>query len=124
MSISVTSKLNDNAREFKAGESTGFGLRLGVKFYNNQTRADEWTNYECAIFTRTDNQANYYRQSLVKGSVVEVSGSGCWIKTFEGKNGTVNTISILDPKLGYVYRAQSDQNQPPVDNNLDDDIPF
>ena len=94
MSISVTSKLNDNAREFKAGESTGFGLRLGVKFYNNQTRADEWTNYECAIFTRTDNQANYYRQS------------------------------ILDPKLGYVYRAQSDQNQPPVDNNLDDDIPF
>jgi hypothetical protein len=53
-----------------------------------------------------------------------VSGSGCWIKTFEGKSGTVNTISILDPKLGYVYRAQSDQNQPPVDNGLEDDIPF
>jgi len=36
MATTVTGKLNKAATQFQAGESTGFGLRLGVKYYDTQ----------------------------------------------------------------------------------------
>tara|TARA_R110000868_G_scaffold242303_1_gene497826 strand:+ start:1377 stop:1766 length:390 start_codon:yes stop_codon:yes gene_type:complete len=129
MSVSITGKLNRAANIFQAGESTGFGVRLGVKFYNRETKAQEYTNYEAVIFARAGNQAEFYTAMLDEGSVVEISGSGCQIKTFQGKNGPINSIAILDAKLGYVGsgatppRAPSQPEATP-DVSFDDELPF
>ena len=126
MSISITGKLNKAANQFQAGDSKGFGIRLGVKFYNRETKEQEYTNYEAVIFAREGAQADFYASALVEGSIVEVSGSGCQIKTFEGSNGPVNTISILDSKLGFVFSGADKQASTPQATQavITDDIPF
>lgn len=111
MGITVTGKLNKTANQFQAGDSTGFGIRIGVKFYNRETKADEWTNYEAVVFAKAAGQINFYNSALIEGSVIEISGSGCQIKTFNGNNGPVNSISILDAKLGYVFTGEQPQQQ-------------
>jgi len=130
MAISITGKMNKAANKFQAGESIGFGVRLGVKFYNRETKAQEWTNYEAVIFAKQGAQADFYESALVAGSVVEVSGSGGQIKTFNGNNGPINSIAILDAKLGYVGASDqpSEQSQQPqqqaAQQNFDEDLPF
>ena len=126
MSISITGKLNKAANQFQAGDGKGFGIRLGVKFYNRETKEQEYTNYEAVIFAREGAQADFYTSALVEGSIVEVSGSGCQIKTFEGSNGAVNTISILDSKLGFVFSGADKQASTPQATQavITDDIPF
>jgi len=131
MSISVTGKLNKAANQFQAGESKGFGVRVGVKFYNRETKAQEWTNYEAVIFANAGNQSEFYESVLVEGSVVEVSGSGCQIKTWESTNGPVHSIAIIDAKIGYVLTndAPAPQSggqapQPIKQESFDSDIPF
>ena len=126
MSISITGKLNKAANQFQAGDSKGFGIRLGVKFYNRETKEQEYTNYEAVIFAREGAQADFYTSALVEGSIVEVSGSGCQIKTFEGSNGPVNTISILDSKLGFVFSGADKQASTPQATQavITEDIPF
>ena len=126
MSISITGKLNKAANQFQAGDGKGFGIRLGVRFYNRETKEQEYTNYEAVIFAREGAQADFYTSALVEGSIVEVSGSGCQIKTFEGSNGAVNTISILDSKLGFVFSGAAKQASTPQATQavITDDIPF
>jgi len=133
MSISVTGKLNKPANEFQAGASKGFGLRLGVKFYNRETKDYDWTNYEAVIFAKEGAQANFYKQVLVEGSIVEVSGTGCQIRTFNGSNGPINSISILDAKLGFMFsgsvspsldKTAETSKQNMTMEQLEDDIPF
>jgi len=129
MSVSITGKLNRAANQFQAGDSTGFGVRLGVKFYNRETKAQEYTNYEAVIFARAGNQAEFYAGALVEGSVIELSGSGCQIKTFQGKNGPINSIAILDAKLGYVGAGSTPAQAPApaqatADISFDDELPF
>jgi single-strand DNA-binding protein len=114
MSISVTGKLNQDARQFEAGESTGFSIRVGSKSYNSKTKETEWTNYEAAFFLRNEGQINYHRDTLVKGAIVEVSGSGLRINQYEGSNGTQISLAILDPRLGFTLRP----------SETEDDIPF
>tara|TARA_R110002033_G_scaffold25974_2_gene59685 strand:+ start:1187 stop:1558 length:372 start_codon:yes stop_codon:yes gene_type:complete len=123
MSISVTGKLNKAAHQFDAGESKGFGVRIGVKFYNRETKSDEYTNYEAAVFARGDKQISFYSSVLVAGAVVEVKGTGCQIKTFQGDNGPVNSIAILDSKLGYVFAPETAAPQPNA-APITEDIPF
>ena len=41
MSTTITGKLNDAASQFQAGDSTGFGVRIGVKARNPKTKEDE-----------------------------------------------------------------------------------
>jgi len=130
MSISITGKLNKAANKFQAGDSKGFGVRLGVRFYNRETKSQEYTNYEAVIFAKEGKQADFYSSALVEGSVIEISGTGCQIKTFESSKGPVHSISILDAKLGYMAtvgapqpQAQQQQSQPTVED-FDNDIPF
>lgn len=111
MSITVTSKLNKAATQFQAGESTGFGLRLGVKFYDRETKSDQWTNYEAVVFAKAPAQVQFYQQALVEGAIVEVSGEKCKIRQFQGNSGLSLSIEILDAKLGAVFAPQGQAPQ-------------
>jgi len=135
MSISVTGKLNKAANQFQAGEGKGFGVRVGAQFFNRETKQKEWTNYEAVIFANAGNQSEFYESVLVEGSVVEVSGSGCQIKTWESTNGPIHSIVILDAKIGFVLsnqaprsieapQQQQPQQQKLTDQPFDTEIPF
>ncbi len=111
MSTTITGKLNKAATQFQAGESTGFGLRLGVKYYDRETKADAWTNFEAVVFAKAPAQVQFYQQALVEGAIVEVSGDKLKIRQFQGNNGLSLSIELLDAKLGFVYAPQSTTNQ-------------
>jgi single-strand DNA-binding protein len=114
MATTVTGKLNKAATQFQAGESTGFGIRLGVKFFDRETKSDQWTNFEAVIFAKAPAQVQFYQQVLVEGAVVEVSGDKCKIRQFQGNNGLSLSIEILDAKLGFVHAPQQAQQQQPA----------
>jgi single-strand DNA-binding protein len=102
MTTTVTGKLTQDASQFKAGEeTTGFGLRLGVKYFDRDLKADAWTNYECAIFAKSQAQIDLYAKTLVKGAVVELSADKVRVRVFNGANGAQHSIELLDAKLGY-----------------------
>ena len=113
MSTTVTGKLNKAATQFQAGESTGFGLRLGVKFYDRETKAEQWTNYEAAVFAKAPAQIQFYQSALVEGAIVEVSGDKLKIRQFQGNNGLSLSIELLDAKLGAVFAPQGQAPQQP-----------
>jgi len=103
MATTITGKLNKQASIFQAGESTGFGIRLGVKYYDRESKTEQWCNYEAAVFAKAPAQVQFYQQALVEGAIVEVSGDKLRIKQFMGANGLNLTIEILDAKLGAVF---------------------
>lgn len=115
MAHTITGKLNKAATQFQAGESTGFGLRLGVKFYDRATKADAWTNYEAVVFAKAPAQVKFYQDALVEGAIVEISGDKLAIKQFQGQNGLSLSIELLDAKLGFVHapNQQPQQQQQP-----------
>ncbi len=102
MATTVTGKLNKAATQFQAGESTGFGLRLGVKYYDRETKMDQWCNYEAVVFAKAPAQIAFYQQALVEGAIVEISGDKQRIRQFQGTNGLSLSIEILDAKLGFI----------------------
>lgn len=118
MAHTITGKLNKVATQFQAGESVGFGLRLGVKYYDRQAKADAWTNYEAAVFAKAPAQVKFYQDALVEGAIVEISGDKLAIKQFQGQNGLSLSIELLDAKLGFVHapNQQHQQQQPQYDN--------
>lgn len=145
MATTITGKLNKAATQFQAGESTGFGIRLGVKFYDRETKADAWTNYEAVVFAKAPAQVKFYQDMLVEGCIIEVTGDKQKIRQFNGNNGLSLSIELLDAKLGSLFGPQSapqgqpdkqpqrqqpqparqapqQQMQPPAD--FDDDFPF
>ncbi len=111
MAHTVTGKLNKPAREFQAGEYAGFGIGLGVQYYDRQTKQKEWTNYKIALFTKSPQQIDFYRQSLVAGSVVSVSAKHQKIDSFEGNNGAVVMIELLEASLDFVHTSDQPQQQ-------------
>ena len=113
MAISITGKLNKAANQFQAGESTGFGVRLGVRYYDRETQQNEYTNYEAVIFAKAPAQVQFYQQALVEGSVIELSGTTQKIKSFDGQNGQVLSIEIHDAKLGFVHTGNQPQQHAP-----------
>lgn len=113
MATTVTGKLNKPASQFQAGESTGFGLRLGVKFYDRETKTDQWTNYEAVVFAKAAAQVQFYQQVLVEGAIVEVSGDKLKIRQFQGNNGLSLSIELLDAKLGAAFAPQGQAPQQP-----------
>jgi len=111
MATTITGKLNKAATQFQAGESTGFGLRLGVKFYDRETKSDQWTNFEAVVFAKAPAQVQFYQQALVEGAIVEVSGDKLKIRQFQGNSGLSLSIEILDAKLGAVFAPQGQAPQ-------------
>lgn len=121
MSTTITGKLNKAANEFQAGAYTGFGIRLGKQYYDRETKQKEWTNYEAAIFSNNTQQIEFYRSSLIEGSVVEVFAEAEKIKQFQGNNGLVLSIELIDCRVGHIhtgaqpqqgYAQQAPQQQP------------
>lgn len=110
MATTITGKLNKPANEFQAGAYTGFGIRLGKQYYDRETKQKEWTNYEAAVFSNNTQQIEFYRSSLIEGAVVEISADAEKIKQFDGNNGPILSIELIDCKIGYIHTGQQ-QNQ-------------
>ena len=111
MAHTIVGKLNQAATQFQAGDGTGFGVRIGVQYYDRETKQKEWTNYEAVIFANQAAQIQFYQSSLVEGSVVELSGESIKIKTFDGQNGQKITLELINARLGYVHTGQNQNNQ-------------
>jgi len=111
MATTITGKLNKPANIFQAGESTGFGIRLGVKCRNPKTKEDVWTNYIAVIFAKSAGQIQFYTDALVKDSVVEVSAEQLMVDQFDGDNGPILSIDMLNARLGYVHTGQNQAPQ-------------
>ncbi|MCP4267998.1 MAG: hypothetical protein GY777_20910 [Candidatus Brocadiaceae bacterium] len=115
MATTITGKLTKAANQFQAGESTGFGIRLGVKYRDPKTKQDEWTNYSAVIFAKAPGQIQFYQSALVENSIVEVTCDQLKIDSFDGNNGPVLSIDMLNARLGYVY-SQQQVSAPQINN--------
>ena len=102
MATTVTIKLNKPAKQFAAGESTAFGIQGGVRYYDRETKSEQWTNYQAVVFAKAPAQIQFYQQALIEGAIVEVTGDKQRIKQYQGQNGLQLAIEILDAKLGFV----------------------
>jgi hypothetical protein len=111
MATTITGKLNKAANEFQAGAYTGFGIRLGKQYYDRETKQKEWTNYEAAVFSNNTQQIEFFRSNLVEGAVIEITAESEKIKQFQGNNGLVLSIELLDCKLGYVHSGHKQGQQ-------------
>ena len=111
MATTVTFKLNKDATQFQAGESVGFGIRGGVKYYDRQTKQDAYTNFDAVIFAKQQRQIEFYQSALVAGSIVEVTGQKLAIKQFQGNNGLSLSIELLDASIGFIGTAGAQQAQ-------------
>ena len=123
MATTVTGKLNKAAREFQAGEYTGFGVNVGKQYYDRETKKKEWTNYEAAFFSNNDSQINFMRSVLVEGSVIEITAKEEKIKSFEGNNGPVLSIQLLECDLGYAFSGQQSNQPAPSQQNAPSQAP-
>jgi len=111
MATTITGKLNKSANQFQASESVGFNINVGVRYYDRETKSDQWTNYSAVVFAKAPAQVQFYQQVLVEGAVVEVSGDKLKIRQFQGQNGLSLSIELLDAKLGFVNAPQQAQVQ-------------
>ena len=105
----ITGKLTKAAHQFQAGESVGFGIRLGVKYRDPKTKQDEWTNYQAAIFAKSPNQIAFYQSALVEGAIVTVTADQLKIDSYEGQQGTLLSIDMLNARLSYVFNPNQGQ---------------
>ena len=126
MSHSITIKLNKPANEFVAGESIGFNIRGGVQYYDRKTKQKEWTNYSAVIFAKAERQIDYYRQVLIENAVVELGCKQLKIDVYDGQNGQVLSLEMIDAWVGSVNQSaprQEQATQQPqvtqVSNNVD-----
>lgn len=115
MGTTVTGKLNKAANQFQAGESTGFGIRIGVKFRDPKTKQDDWCNYQAVIFAKSPGQIQFYNDVLVEGAIVEVTAEQLKIDSYQGTSDVMLSIEMLNARLGYVYspnQAPAQQQAP------------
>ena len=114
MTHSVTCKLNNDARQHQGQAGTTFFVSLGEKNYNHKTKENEYTNYEAALFAK-DAQVGFYSSVLVKGAIIEVSGSGLLME-IDPTGQYKPKLIIQDAKLGYTFNegGQQQHAQPPA----------
>jgi len=98
MSTTITGKLSDDARQFEAGQSTGFNVRIGVQYYDRKTKEKGWTNYQAVLFAKAGAQIQFYQSALVKDAVIELTCEKEKIAEYNGKY----YIEMIDTKLGFV----------------------
>lgn len=113
MSHTIVGKLNNPANEFQTQNGSGFGVRLGVQYYDHETKSKQWTNYDAVVFASQPNQIDFYRSALVAGAVIELSGESQKIKQFQGQNGLMLSIELLNARIGYVHNPQGQQPASP-----------
>ena len=120
MGVTITGKLNKPAHQFQAGESLGFGVSIGVQYYDNKEKQKLWTNYKAVLFSKNQNQIGFLQAALIEGAVIEISGDSQKVDSYDGNNGQVLSIEILNARLGFVYNpqhvvnAQSQQHNAPA----------
>lgn len=125
MAHTITVRLNKPAREFQAGESIGFNIRAGVQYYDRQSQKKEWTNYSAVVFAKPGNQADYYRNVLVEGGIVEVTGESIKVDVYQGQNGQSITLELLNARIGFATSGASQQTPQQHNQHFEDtDIPF
>ena len=136
MGFSKAFKITREPRTFQAGESTGFNLSLGARYYDRKTKQKEWSNYSAVVFAK-GNQLAFYQQALVIGTIVELASNDLKIDNY---NPEYLTIQLIDAQLVNVFQgapqqAPQQQSQPKVNQphqpqyteppmDFDDDIPF
>jgi single-strand DNA-binding protein len=109
MSHTVTSKLNNDARQHQNASGMTFFVSLGEKNYNFKTKENEYTNYDAAIFAK-DGQIAFYQSALVKGSIVTVTGSGVMID-IDPSGQYKPKLVLQDAKIEFVHSEQQGQPQ-------------
>jgi single-strand DNA-binding protein len=145
MATTISGRLKKAANEFQAGESTGFGIRIGKKYYDRATKSEAWTNYEAVVFAKKPNQVDFYRNALIENAVVTITAHDLAIDSREHNGTTYLTIKMLNSQLEGVFNNNQQQNnqptqrqQPPQQapvnqpqpaqttgfDDYDDDIPF
>lgn len=102
MSHTVVFKLNKPAQQFQAGDSTGFGIRGGVKYYDRKSKTEKWTNYQAAIFAKNPQQIDFYAGNLIEGAVVTVSGESIAVEEFQGQQGLQITLGLNNARIEYI----------------------
>jgi len=123
MSCTITGKLNKAANQFQAGDSTGFSVRLGVKYRDPKTKQDEWTNYQAVIFAKAPGQIQFYQNALIEGAVIEVTCEQLKIDSYDGTNGTMLSIDMLNARLGYVFSGTQQPQQQPAPQQYQQQAP-
>jgi len=111
MAHTVTFKLNKPAQQFQAGDSVGFGIRGGVKYYDRKTKSEKWTNYQAAVFAKNQQQIDFYSGNLIEGAVVTVSGESIAVEEFQGHQGLQITLGLNNARIEYI--AQPSQVRAP-----------
>ena len=109
MAHTVTAKLNKAARQQPNQSGVTFFVSLGEKNYNFQTKQNEWTNYDAALFAK-DGQIQFYAESLVEGAIISVSGTGL-IMEAQTDPQYKPKLMIQDAKLGFVNSPQASAPQ-------------
>lgn len=107
MAHNITCKLNNDARQHQGNKGVTFFVSLGEKNYNFKTQAAEYTNYEAAIFAK-DAQIDFYSKCLVKGSIIEVSGTGILVE-LDPTGQYPPKLVIQEAKLGFVNDQLAEQ---------------
>ena len=123
MSTTITGKLNKAANQFQAGDSTGFSVRLGVKYRDPKTKQDEWTNYQAVIFAKAPGQIQFYQNALIEGAVIEVTCEQLKIDSYDGTNGTMLSIDMLNARLGYVFSGTQQPQQQAAPQQYQQQVP-
>ncbi|MDR7875768.1 hypothetical protein [Yersinia mollaretii] len=111
MGHTITIKLQKPAREFAAGDSIGFGIRGWVRYYDRKSQKNEFTNYQAVIFAKEGKQAEFYREVLMEGAIVEVFGESIKVDVYDGQNGQSITLELNNARLGFI-EAGNKQGKP------------
>lgn len=103
----VPFRLNKPAHIFQAGESTGFGIRTGIKCQDPKTKQDSWTNYEAVVFAKSPAQIEFYTANLIEGAMAVVSGEKLIVREFQGNNGPVITLGLLNANIEAIHTGRA-----------------
>ena len=110
MSTTITGKLNKAANQFQAGESTGFGIRLGVKYRDPKTKQDEWTNYQAVIFAKAPGQVKFYQDVLIEGSAASATATSTSAAT--STTGSTTSASAVPASTTTICTAKRPAYEP------------
>ena len=121
MTHSVTSKLNNDAREHANSAGVTFFVGLGEKNYNHKTKQNEYTNYDAALFAK-DGQIDFYRKCLVKGAIIQVSGTGIILEVDQSGQYPPKLV-LQEAKLGFVNDELATPSQQPAQQQYQQQAP-